>query len=142
MATKKLSDRKPAGFFVAHLPSGTWALAIFILCILPGDALLNIDFWTIDWEDKAAHLGVFGLLGLLMVWGEWRRKGILNPRPAVKVMIVVLCLLFGMLIEIIQNEFIPTRYGSAGDAIADFLGALLGTLLAPYALRLVKKIRQ
>lgn len=140
MVTRKLSDKPRPGFTRAHLPSGLWALFILVICVLPGDAFPDVDFWEIDWEDKVIHTGVFALLGALMVWGEWRRTGIMNPRPVVKVLIILVCLLFGLATEIIQSEFIPTRYGSIGDVIADFVGALLGTLLAPHFLPLIGKL--
>lgn len=139
MVTRKLSDKSRPGLWRAHVPSAIWALVILVLCILPGDAFPEVDFWEIDWEDKVAHVGVFGALAVLMVWGEWRRTGIVNPRPAVKMIIATLCLVFGFATEIIQDLFIETRYGSIADVIADFAGALLGTLLTPYALILLKR---
>jgi len=134
-----LSDKARPGFTRAHVPSGLWALVIALLCFLPGDAFPEVDFWAINWEDKVIHVGVFALLGALMVWGEWRRTGNMNPRPAVKFLIATVCLLFGLATEIIQNEFIPTRYGSISDGMADFAGALLGTLIAPHILPLVDR---
>ncbi len=132
--TKKLSDKKP-GLLRAHFLSLAWALVIFVLCILPGEVLPDIDFWTIDWEDKVAHMGVFALLAAFMVWGELRRKGERALTVKTKTTIVLLCLAFGLFTEVVQSELIPTRYGSIGDVAADLAGALIGVALAPTLLK-------
>lgn len=132
--TRKLSAKKP-GFFRAHLLSLSWALTIFILFILPGEVIPDIDFWTVDWEDKVAHVGVFAILALLAVWGERLRTGTSVLSAKAKLTLLLLCLAFGLLTEIIQSEMIATRYGSIGDVAADFVGALIGVLIGPPLLR-------
>jgi len=42
------------------------------------------------------------------------------------------------LIELVQLVLLPDRVASFGDVVANTLGALLGALLAPYALRLLR----
>jgi VanZ family protein len=121
------------------VPSVVWALTILVLCILPGDTFPDVDFWEIDWEDKVVHVGVFAALSGLMLWGEWRRTGIVNPGPKVKIIAVTLCLIFGFTTEIIQYQFIETRFGSISDVMADFAGAVIGALLTPYVLPKIKR---
>lgn len=96
----------------------------------------QIDFWEIDLADKVAHFAVFGLLGILMVRAEQERKGTSKLSPLHLLYIIFACTLIGILIEAVQGWFIPTRFASAGDVVADGLGAVLGTVFAPWLLKL------
>ena len=42
------------------------------------------------------------------------------------------------LIELVQLVLLPNRVASFSDVVANTLGALIGALLAPYALRLLR----
>lgn len=109
---------------------------MLVLFFLPSDKLPEIDFWELNLEDKVAHMGVFAVLSGLMVWGEQRRQATAQLGLSVKVIVAALAIVFGLLTEIVQDQFIPSRYGSISDIIADAIGAILGTILAPWVLKL------
>lgn len=102
-----------------------------VLCILPGNELPNIDFWDIDIEDKLAHAGVFFILGFLLFMGRFRRKAKpITKKSLIKMM--VLMAVYGAATEIIQELFIPTRFGDIMDFVADTAGGILGIVFAKW----------
>lgn len=103
---------------------------------MPGDQVPEIDFWDIDLTDKFAHFAVFGLLAVLMVRAEQVRNRTTRLTIGHQLVIILVCTLLGILIEAVQGGFIPTRYASVGDVVADGLGAVLGTVFAPWLLKL------
>jgi VanZ family protein len=76
--------------------------------------------------DKLLHLCVYGLLGVLIC----RALSTIGPLYAGKWQLlmcaVVLTTLYGLSDEWHQS-FVPGRYASAADLLADFVGALIGS---------------
>lgn len=101
-----------------------------LLCGLPGQDLPNIDFWEIDIEDKIAHLGVFGILGFLMVYGFLRKNSQKNISPGQIFLLIIVASAYGALTEILQGWLFPSRFASLSDFIADAVGAILGIVIA------------
>jgi hypothetical protein len=132
---KSLVNQHRISFVRAHKTTLFWALIILALCVTPGDTLPSIDFWELDLEDKAAHLFVFGLLAFLMVFGEQRRRGQSKLRFPIQLKIIFVGVLFGAFTEWVQGAFVPSRYASFGDAVADGLGCILGTIIASWVLK-------
>ncbi len=139
MPTRSTSHKDGLGdglpFLKAYRWSLIWAAIILVLCLIPGDALPQIDFWQFSFEDKIAHFAVFAILAVLMVAAEQRRLGRERIGWASKLLIILVAIAFGWLTEQLQFQFIPGRYGSVGDVIADAIGAIIGIVLAPYLLR-------
>jgi len=135
--TRHLSvNKQQKGFFKAHAFALSWALIVMVLCVVPADTLPPLDFWELNLEDKVAHMGVFALLAVLMVYGEQRRLG-LRRLPAKNVVVIMATgILYGVLTEFIQGSLIPTRYASIGDVLADSIGSVLGTIVAPGLLKI------
>ncbi len=107
----------------------TWAALILILCLIPGDELPDINFWELNIEDKLAHIGVFGILSFLLVYGAHGRK--LHQKTWYYFWLFIMSgLFYGAMTEILQGLFVPTRYASFGDFIADGIGTILGTIVA------------
>lgn len=52
-----------------------------------------------------------------------------NPSIRFKVVIVLLLILYGGLLEVIQESFIPGRYGSISDFLANAVGVLSGLII-------------
>ena len=93
---------------------------IFFLSHQPGDALYMPP---LPWVDKVAHLGVYGLLAISVLYGFFpllREKKF----STVTVSVVFFCVLYGISDEFHQS-FIPGRFVSIGDVIADGTGAFL-----------------
>ncbi len=86
---------------------------IFFLSSLPGSAAGIPPPW-----DKLAHALEYGGLGFLL------GRGLGRPLPA-----AVLAVLYGLSDELHQR-YVPGREASAGDLLADAVGALIGAFFA------------
>jgi len=92
---------------------------IFFLSHQPGDTFMTFDF---RWSDKIAHFIIYGCLAFsaLLAFPSGFRQ---SRYTVVAGLVFVFCLLYGASDEFHQS-FIPGRYPSAADLIADGLGAL------------------
>ena len=75
------------------------------------------------WFDKWVHIGFFIALVLLWSWalGLYRKKTLF--------ILLLLAALYGLGVEIVQDQFVPNRAIDAGDWIADVVGSTLGIWL-------------
>ena len=92
---------------------------IFFLSHQPGDEL---ELPTLPFLDKVAHFLIYGLLALTVLWVPSERFK--HTRPMTTCVIVVfVCLGYGVADEFHQS-FIPGRFASGGDVVADGIGAV------------------
>ncbi len=77
--------------------------------------------------DKLVHLFIF--LVLTFLWLLYVNNVLHDTKPIVLLFILVACLFYGILIEVIQELFVLSRGAEVLDVIADLLGASLGLLL-------------
>jgi VanZ family protein len=127
MPTNRIRLSKPS-FIKAYWAALSWAAFILLLMSLPGKDLPDIDFWAIDIEDKLAHVAVFGLLAILMVWGLAKRRDHLTKKSLWVVFLIGA--FYGGATEILQGVAFPTRFASVLDFVADTIGSALGTVFA------------
>jgi VanZ family protein len=124
-------------FIRAYAAALFWAAVILVLISLPGEDLPDFDIWAIDIEDKMGHLGVFGLLAVLLIHGRYRRNGPLNRKELLIIFLIATG--YGAFTEILQGLAFPTRFASIPDFIADALGALLGTIFGNLLIKYRRK---
>jgi VanZ family protein len=101
-----------------------WTILIAILCLITSGELPSIKVTGLD---KAAHFTFHFIFTWL--WGLYslQRKQSNNSRS---VLVVVGCsLLYGVLIEFLQETFTITRHADIRDVMANFAGALTAYLL-------------
>ncbi len=97
---------------------------IFILSDQPGDTLYLPPVSGID---KLAHALVYGVLAATSIYAFSARYK--EKRPAAVLMATTLfCLCYGISDELHQS-FVPGRYSSGFDVLADVCGALATCLL-------------
>ncbi|HMQ63034.1 MAG TPA: VanZ family protein [Flavilitoribacter sp.] len=106
----------------AFIPGITWGLAVLILSTMPGKNLPSFDLTGVD---KLEHAVSYCLLASLFLWGlhrsgNWSVKG--------RNWIIAACISYGILIEIIQYCFFPSRYFEVNDIVANIIGSI-GSLL-------------
>ena len=107
------SKYKKVARFIATL----WTLTIFVLCLLPGDDLPNVD---IPFVDKWAHLILFGAFSIFWMAAYPTR----NPRFLL--ILLALNIFVGWLVEFIQDTFTRGRFQDNWDTIADVTGGIIG----------------
>jgi VanZ family protein len=106
---------------------------IFLLSHQPGDAL---DLPSIPGLDKAGHFGIYGLLAASVVLAH--RSGSRKNNPwRVCLATLAVCLVYGISDEFHQS-FIPGRFVSGADVLADMAGAV--TVLSGWMISLKKGI--
>lgn len=96
---------------------------IFFISHQPGISLVLPDIINID---KVAHMAVYGILAYSMIWAL-HPSGRRQSAHKLVMATICFCILYGISDEFHQS-FIPGRYPSLYDVIADGLGAFIGSL--------------
>lgn len=93
---------------------------IFFLSHQQGDV---VEMGYIPGLDKIAHFLIYGLLAATVIFAHGQRMR--NHRPLLVVLSsCIVCLLYGMTDEFHQS-FIPGRFVSGADVLADVIGAIV-----------------
>ena len=90
----------------------------------------------IPFADKVVHLIINA--GLFVVWGSYVFSGKTKTKTTKTYtlpLLFVCTLLYGILIEVVQGSFIPTRGADFFDVVANVCGLILGF----FAVKLTKK---
>jgi VanZ family protein len=93
---------------------------ISVLFTLPGSAFPKDDWLGKIWFDKWVHIGLF--VGLSVAW-SWALG--LTTSKSLRVLFFILSF-YGILVEVVQHQYIANRSFDVGDWIADMAGSLLG----------------
>ena len=99
--------------FVAIL----WTLLIFILCLIPGNELPDVN---VPFVDKWAHVILFGIFSFL-----WMCT-IPSRRLFVLFSVLTITVFLGWLVEYIQGHYTLGRSQDNMDTLADSVGGILG----------------
>ena len=102
-----------------------WALVILLLSITPGPNLPPVNLWEFD---KFAHVGVYALLTFLLSAAHRAQFSSPKSRSIAGSGIWFVIALYGLLIELVQGNFIPGRYFDVLDILANIIGSSLGIL--------------
>jgi VanZ family protein len=113
-------------FLRSTYPAFLWAAVILMLCALPGSSFPRLSF--LDWlrPDKVVHLIMFGALSFLLIRGFLQQNTFhaLSLHP--KLYAVSYSIIYGIMIELLQEYIFIWRSGEVFDALADALGAFIG----------------
>ena len=106
-----------------------WALLIAILCGMPGRDIPHFSFLEMLSFDKWVHAGIFFVLFVLSTsgFGKQNTFGLLNRYP--KIIALVLCVVYGGVLELLQGAVFEERSADIYDFIANSFGAVMGLLL-------------
>ena len=121
-------------------PGITWFIILTILLILPGTAFPKETWLDKIWFDKWVHIGLFGIMVFLFGWGLLKTKQDIRQLKKSFLIIASGCLAYGIIMEFVQDNFIPNRSFDYGDILADFVGCFAGWwLINKAALSFIKK---
>jgi aminopeptidase YwaD len=111
------------------IPPLLWAVIMLVLTLTPAKEMPRTPDWKLLAFDTAAHAGVFAVLAVLswVALRQQRRWPVLAQRPGMAVLVG--CVLFGGLIEILQYLMAVGRQAEWSDLAGDSLGAALALLL-------------
>ncbi len=104
---------------------------------LPVIALCTFIFWQssfpsiisqplFPYDDKVMHFGVYALLALLVARSVQKEKPLWSPGK-IKIITILFVAAFGLSDELHQ-AFVPQRFASVFDFLADCAGAVAGCL--------------
>lgn len=108
-------------------PATRWILlgwVIFLLC-LPGSALPGNPFLERIHFDKWVHIFLFALLSFSWCVWVYQKFKAANRAPYI-VWVLFLGTLLGVLLEFVQDRWIPLRSFDLWDIAADTVGMLAG----------------
>ena len=110
-------------FFQSKALAISWIIIITTLFFLPGSTLPKGDWLSKIYFDKWVHIGLFAIL--IFLWRsafEWK---IANYN----ITLLLLAFLYGLAVEIIQQQWIPNRSFDIYDILSDLTGSILGLLI-------------
>ena len=102
-----------------------YSVFITIIFLIPTNEMPELSNFLIP-IDKIIHVFIF--LALTFLWLSYINSLLNNTKPIVLFFILVVCLLYGILIEVIQEFYVSSREAEVFDVIADLLGVSLGLL--------------
>ena len=106
-----------------------WALFILVLCGIPGRDIPHISFLELLAFDKFVHAGIFFVLILLTVRGFELQTDFSLLQRAPQIIALFLCVMYGGLLELMQEAFFKERTADLYDFIANSFGSVLGLIL-------------
>ena len=116
--------------FLRHTwPALLWAVIVMVLCGLPGEQIPELTF--LEWlrPDKIVHLILFGVQSYLLCLGLKRQSSYPSLASNAILLALMLSIVYGALIEFLQDTIFIHRNGDVRDAIANAIGAVLGVWL-------------
>jgi VanZ family protein len=119
----------------SFLPGLLTLVTATVLFCLPGDKFPDEDWFNLLKVDKLIHIGLFALLVLLWSLPFINRSSTASQASRMFIRVALLFVLYGIVIEFIQGNFIPFRSMGVDDMIADALGCAAGFLIARKILR-------
>jgi len=111
-------------FVKKNVPGIFWSFLTFFVSTLPGKDLPIIDILNFD---KIAHLGFYAVFYFMTLWGLSRNYSF--SKKKVQIICISYTVLFGVLMEFIQGNYIPQRFFDPYDALANTLGVILAAIL-------------
>lgn len=111
--------------FLNYTPAIIWGIFLTVYTLLPAESLPKN---LLDMNDKLLHLGIYFFSASLIYLGSVRYN--FNNPPSNKhlLAIVMLCTLYGGLIELLQHYLVSNRHGEWLDFLANAFGAILSVL--------------
>jgi VanZ family protein len=120
------------------LPALGWLILSTVLLTLPQSAFRGGSWFSkIPWFDKWVHIGMFGIMAVLLCWGIFKRKSNDDKLKTYFIWAGCACLAYGVAMEFVQKFWVPFRSFDAGDVVADGVGAAAGVIFSFQ--KLVKK---
>jgi VanZ family protein len=98
-----------------------WAGVILFLSLMPASGLPKNPWFEFFFIDKWVHVFIYALLASLLFYA-WRK----NNLESKSIFILLICVGYGLLMEVLQENFTATRHFELLDAVADAGGALSG----------------
>jgi VanZ family protein len=110
------------------IPAIGWLLISTLLLTIPGSAFPTENWLSKIWFDKWVHIGMFAGMTFLWCWALHKKQTLRVKFPNLFIGIGIICLLYGVTMEFVQEYIVVNRSFDTGDIIADAAGCLLGVI--------------
>ena len=134
MTIKNLLEHKNLWLALAT----SWTSIILVLCLINSSDLPSLSL-KIEGTDKGVHFTFHFIFTLLWVVYFYSLSKVINESKIIKV--ILSSFLFGVLIEILQENFTTTRKADVFDVLANSLGAITAGMLLYFILIRIKKLK-
>ncbi len=112
------------------------SLIVFIGILLLSTVLsIPVQIEGVGYTDKLSHIFAYFVLIVTLLFA-FHKNGLLQGKSWM--MLVLLCSVYGILLELAQYTLFPNRYFEWLDALANVLGALIGSVL----FRLIWRVKE
>ena len=119
---------RPNRFVMLHYfwPAYLWGAIVLLLTGLPGNDLPTLSsFWDKFQPDKIVHMGMFGLLFVLLAGGSYYKGGTLALSKKLLYIYVFSVIALGGIIELLQKWVFIGRSCDIFDFLADTIGVII-----------------
>jgi len=119
---------KPKWFIMMRYfwPAYLWGVFVLVLTGMPGNDLPTLPaFWDKYQPDKIVHMGMFGLLFLLLAGGSFYKGGKLMLTKKLIYIYAFSVIALGGIIELLQKWVFIERSCEFLDFVADVVGVIL-----------------
>lgn len=121
-------------FFYRTWKAFAWALFVFIISAIPGQEIEPYAIWNVD---KLVHSFIYYILTILLTTGFQKQDSLINFRRNAIMIAFYIAVLYGGILEVLQDKCFINRSGN----IPDFLANTFGAALAMYTYPLILKIK-
>lgn len=98
-----------------------WALILLAVSLMPGDDLPELNIWQVD---KVFHVLFYLIFVVLMRLGY---PGAGNKRSLI--IFFLIAVFYGLMIEVLQENFVKNRYFDIYDIGANAVGAAIALII-------------
>jgi len=104
-------------------------ISLTFLLLLPGNDLEGSSWWETYKIDKLVHIVTFSILSLSTSITLSKLRVLLDTNYRLMTLILVVCTIFGTILEFLQQELRVGRSAELLDIVADCIGVLLGFVI-------------
>ena len=117
-----------AAFFRSYWMSGVVVLIIFGVSVYPFSPDTNLP--KFQYSDKLIHLLMYASLAFILFYEYYKDKHLKSCFRSFYIVLLLFPVIFGGVIEILQQAFFPPRTAEWLDWVSDIVGSLIGFLAA------------
>jgi VanZ family protein len=104
-------------------------ISLTFLLLLPGNDLEGSSWWETYKIDKLVHIVAFSILSLSTSITLSKLRVLIDTNYRLMTLILVVCTIFGTILEFLQQELRVGRSAELLDIVADCIGVLLGFVI-------------
>ncbi|MEZ7977495.1 MAG: VanZ family protein [Flavobacteriales bacterium] len=104
-------------------------ISLTFLLLLPGNDLEGSSWWETYKIDKLVHIVTFSILSLSTSITLSKLRVLIDTNYRLMTLILVVCTIFGTILEFLQQELRVGRSAELLDIVADCIGVLLGFVI-------------